>query len=110
MTYLQNADGQGQLLIGERVSPISYHVEVEERGDGYAAKVEMQAPRDWLIRQGFEKQATLVLASGDRAQITYGRELDVTDSISVVLRTDALEYRDRQELCDAFPELIGRES
>ncbi len=105
MTYVQSADGQGQLLIGERVAPISYHVAVEREGKGYAATVEMQAPRDWLIRQGFDRRATLVLASGDRAEIEVNDRLDVSDNVKVVLRTDRLEYADHGKLVDAFPEL-----
>lgn len=104
MTYVRSADGQGQLLIGERVVPISYHVAVEREGEGYAATVEMQAPRDWLIRQGFDRRATLVLASGDRAEIEVNDRLDVSDSVKVVLRTDRLEYADHGKLVDAFPE------
>ncbi|MCZ8177751.1 MAG: hypothetical protein O9309_01900 [Rhizobium sp.] len=110
MTYVQNADGQGQLLIGERVAPISYHVAVEREGNGYAATVEMQAPRDWLIRQGFDRRATLVLASGERAEIEVNDRLDVSDSVKVVLRTDRLEYPDCGKLVDAFPELESSET
>jgi hypothetical protein len=105
MTHLQNADGQGQLLIGDRVSPITYHVAVERKGAGYAATVAMQAPRDWLLRQGFERRATLVFASGRRAELEHDGTLDVSDSISVVLQTEVLEYRDHARLIEAFPEV-----
>lgn len=104
MTHVQNVDGQGQLLIGERVSPISYHVAVERRGEGYTAKVEIQAPRDWLIRQGFETRATLVFASGGRTELEHDGQLDVSDSISVILQAEPLEYTDRHKLIEAFPE------
>jgi hypothetical protein len=105
MTHMQNADGQGQLLIGDRVSPVTYRVAVERKGAGYAATVATQAPRDWLLRQGFERRATLVFASGSRAEIERDATLDVADSISVVLQTDVLEYRDRAMLIEAFPEV-----
>lgn len=104
MTHVHNVDGQGQLLIGERVSPISYHVAVERRGEGYTAKAEIQASRDWLLRQGFETRATLVFSSGDRAELEHPGQLDVSESISVVLQTEPLEYKDHEKLIEAFPE------
>lgn len=107
MTHVQNADGQGQLLIGDRLSPVAYHVTVDREGDRFAASVEVQAPRDWLIRQGFKRSATLVLASGDRAAIGHDGQLDVSESISVVLQTGPLHYDDRETLVQAFPEVEG---
>jgi hypothetical protein len=104
MTHVQNVDGQGQLLIGERFSPMTYRVTVERRSAGYRAKVEMQAPRDWLIRQGFQSRATLVLSSGDRIELEHDGPVDVSDSISVLLQGAALDYGDRDALVAAFPE------
>lgn len=104
MTHLQNVDGQGQLLIGERLSPMSYHVTVEQQEARYTATVEMQAPRDWLIRQGFQSEATLVLASGERIQLEHDGPVDVTDSISVLLQSHPVGYEDRDALLAAFPE------
>jgi hypothetical protein len=105
MTHLENADGQGQLLIGERLSPVSYHIATEDKGGRLAATVDLQAPRDWLIKQGFKRRATLVLASGDRVEVAHEDEIDVSDSISIVLKTEALIYEGAQALLDAFPEL-----
>lgn len=105
MTHLQNVDGQGRLLIGERLSPITYHVSVEGQGPRYQATVEMQAPRDWLLRQGFQSRATLVLASGERIEIEHDGPVDVSDSISVLLKAPALDYASRDALIAAFPEL-----
>jgi hypothetical protein len=105
MTHLENADGQGQLLIGERLSPVSYHVATEDKGGRLAATVDLQAPRDWLIKQGFKRRATLVLASGDRVEVGHEDEIDVSDSISIVLKTEALIYEGAETLLQAFPEL-----
>jgi hypothetical protein len=105
MTHIQNVDGQGQLLIGDRLSPMTYHVAVERRDQQYRATVEMQAPRDWLIRQGFQSQATLVLASGERVQLEHDGPVDVSDSISVMLQAPPLDYADRDALMAAFPEV-----
>lgn len=104
MTHVQNVDGQGQLLIGELLSPITYHVAVERLGSHYRATVEMQAPRDWLIRQGFKSRATLVLSSGDRIELEHDGPVDVSDSLRVVLQGKAVDYGDRDALVAAFPE------
>lgn len=104
MTVVQNVDGQGQLLIGERLAPASYHPAVTSRGNGYAVTVEMQAPRDWLIRQGFRSRATLVLASGERVEVEHDGPVDLSDNVSVVLQAKPLEYADRGALLVAFPE------
>lgn len=104
MTEVQNIDGQGQLLIGERLSPASYHLAVERSGKGYAVTVEMQAPRDWLIRQGFQSRATLVVQSGDRIEVAHDGPVDVSDNISVLLQAKTLEFGDRSALLTAFPE------
>lgn len=108
MTQLQKIDGQGQLLIGERLSPITYHVAVERQESGYQAVVDMQAPRDWLIRQGFRTKATLVLASGDRLEVEHDGPVEVSDSISVLLQAPPLDYADQAALIAAFPELENR--
>jgi hypothetical protein len=107
MTHLESADGQGQLLIGERLSPVSYHVSVEERGEQLIAKVRLQAPRDWLIKQGFKRRATLVRASGERVEVLHEDEVDVSDSLSIVLAADDLVYEAGGALLDAFPELVS---
>lgn len=107
MTYLQNFDGQGQLLIGERLSPMPYHVSIERRDQRYRAKVEIQAPRDWLLQQGFHSQATLVLASGERVQVEHDGPVTVEDSISLALNAPAIDFKDRQTLLATFPEAEG---
>lgn len=107
MTHVQNVDGQGQLLIGERLSPVTYHVAIERSGNGYRVQIEMQAPRDWLIRQGFQSCAMLVLASGHRIAVEHEGPVDVSESISVVLRAPALDYSDRDALLAIFPEVNG---
>lgn len=104
MTHVQNVDGQGQLLIGERLSPITYHVAVEHHASRYRALVEMQASRDWLIRQGFQSRATLVLASGDRVELKHDGPVAVSDSLSILLKGTPLDYDNRDALIAAFPE------
>lgn len=104
MTHLKNVDGQGQLLIGDRLSPMPYHVAIERLDEVYHARIEIQAPRDWLLQQGFQSQATLVLASGERVQVEHDGPLTVDSSISVVLRAAVKDYADRDGLLEDFPE------
>ena len=105
MAYVQNVDGQGQLLIGERLSPVTYHVAVARRDPGYGVTVTIEAARDWLLRQGFASRATLILSSGDRIEMEREGGVAVSDSISVVLEAEALGYDDRDALIATFPEL-----
>lgn len=110
MTHLENADGQGQLLIEDRLSPVSYTVKVERQDERLAAMVEVHAPRDWLIKLGFRRQATLVLASGDRVEVKHDHDIDVSDALSVVLVAEPLDYRGSDALEQAFPELKSPDS
>ncbi|PYB73987.1 hypothetical protein [Rhizobium wuzhouense] len=110
MAHLENADGQGQLLIGERLSPVSYRVVAEEADGGLAVRVDLQAPRDWLIKQGFKRRATLVLASGDRVEVVHEDEVDVSDSLAIVLKTERLVYDGGKALLEAFPELRSEDA
>ncbi|TPP07038.1 hypothetical protein [Rhizobium glycinendophyticum] len=110
MAHIDNADGQGQLLIGDRLSPMTYHVSVEKKDSTLVARVELQAPRDWLIKQGFKRRATLVLGSGDRVEVTHDGQIDVSDSLSIVLKVKDLVYRESENLLEAFPELAARQS
>jgi len=105
MTHVQNSGATGQLLIGERLSPMAYHVSVEQTEGHYRVTVEALAPRDWLIRQGFERCATLLLASGNRVELEHQERVDVSDNISVVLRAPPLDYDDHVALFAAFPEV-----
>ncbi|MDH4441783.1 MAG: hypothetical protein QE284_15515 [Rhizobium sp.] len=109
MTDLEIADGQGQLLIGERLSPVSYHVAAQKTDGRLSVTVDLQAPRDWLIKQGFKRRATLVLASGDRVEILHEDGVDVSDSLSIVLKTEPLVYNGTEALLSAFPELGPRD-
>lgn len=109
MTHLENADGQGQLLIGERLSPVSYRVTARSATGDIDVTVDLQAPRDWLIKQGFKRRATLVLASGDRVEVSHEDEVDVSDSLSIVLKSQSLVYSGKEALFAALPELRAQD-
>lgn len=103
--HLENADGQGQILIGERLSPVAYQVSVEEVDGRYRASVSLHAPRDWLLKQGFKSRATLILANGDRAEVEHASPVETSDNVSVILSAAAQSFGDHAALVAKFPEL-----
>lgn len=103
--HLENADGQGQLLIGERLSPVAYQVSVEELDGRYQAIVSLHVPRDWLLKQGFKSRATLILANGDRTDVGHDAPVDIGDNVSVILNGSPQSFGDHASLVETFPEL-----
>ncbi|WP_244618798.1 hypothetical protein [Rhizobium sp. 18065] len=103
--HLENADGQGQILIGERLSPVAYRVSVEEVDGRYRASVSLHAPRDWLLKQGFKLRATLILANGDRTEVEHGSPVEISDNVSVILSGAPQSFGDQTSLIEKFPEL-----
>ncbi|EHS52097.1 hypothetical protein PDO_1586 [Rhizobium sp. PDO1-076] len=103
--HLENADGQGQILIGERLSPVAYQVSVEEIDGRYQASVSLHAPRDWLLKQGFKSRATLILANGDRTDVGHDGPVDIGDNVSVILSGAPQSFDDQASLVEKFPEL-----
>lgn len=105
MPHLQNTDGQGHLLVGEHLSPVSYHVSVTRSDEGYSVRVTTEAPRDWLIKQGFQGTATLVLSGGGRVQLSHDGPVDVGQSLTLLLEGDPLGFGDQRALAAHFPEV-----
>ncbi|CAH0338449.1 hypothetical protein [Rhizobium sp. CECT 9324] len=103
--HLENADGQGQILIGGRLSPVAYQVSVERVDARYQATVTMHAPRDWLLKQGFKSRATLVLASGEQTDVSHDEPVEVGDNVSVILSGAPQSFSDDAALLAQFPEL-----
>jgi hypothetical protein len=48
-----------------------------------------------------------VRASGERVEVLHEDEVDVSDSLSIVLAADDLVYEAGGALLDAFPELVS---
>ncbi|WP_237369471.1 hypothetical protein [Rhizobium sp. SL42] len=103
--HLENADGQGQILIGERLSPVAYQVAAEEVDGRYQASVSLHVPRDWLLKQGFKSRATLILANGDRTDVSHDTPVGTDDNVSVILSGASQPFRDYVSLVAKFPEL-----
>jgi len=107
MGIINQADGAGQIDIGGKVSPVSYHV-IARDAEGAAAKqvhIELSLPRDWLVAHGFKRQAVLIRENGARTEVRADSQVDVSDPISIVLASDPTDVASENELSSAFPEL-----
>ncbi|MDO1582981.1 hypothetical protein [Rhizobium oryzicola] len=105
--HLGEAASNGKLNVGGGNSSVGYKVTARKQ-DGGKVKVaiSVMAPRDWLLKQGFKQDATLVRANGGELAVRHtGGELDVSDSISVTLSAAEVECDSEEQARQAFPEL-----
>ena len=107
MLMLNQADAPGQIDIGGKTWPVSYHVIARDGEDNDSAQVhiEVSLPRDWLVERGFRSEAVLIRENGDRTTIRAGDDVDSSDPISIILESDALRADDSEQLLSHFPEL-----
>jgi hypothetical protein len=108
MTSINQADGAGELDIGGKVSPVSYHVIARplDEGAGREVHIEVSLPRDWLVARGFKSEAVLVRQDGSRETVRVEKHVGVDDPISVVLTSAPKSVESEQDLGDHFPELL----
>ena len=107
MGNINQADGAGQIDIGGRVSPVSYHVIAKTADDstGKRVHIELSLPRDWLVAHGFEKEAVLIRENGSRMAVRADSMVDVAAPLSIILASEAEAVASEHELGSAFPEL-----
>lgn len=107
MTNISQADGAGEIDIGGKVSPVSYHVIARntESGAGKQVHIEVSLPRDWLMARGFEREAMLIRENGSRIAVRTDSTVDVDGPISIVLASEASAVASENEMSSAFPEL-----
>jgi hypothetical protein len=107
MANISQADGAGQIDIGGKVSPVSYHVIARnaDSGTGKQVHIELSLPRDWLVAHGFGNEAVLIRENGTRTAVRTGSPVDVGAPLSIVLASDAEAISGDNELGSAFPEL-----
>ncbi|RYC04554.1 hypothetical protein [Ciceribacter ferrooxidans] len=103
--HIENADGQGTLVIGHGRSPVTYQISAVRSGEQYTATTTLQAPRDWLLKQGFRQEALLERDGAEVIKLYRPERLDVGDDVSVSLSSEPLTCKTREELVDRFPEL-----
>lgn len=104
--HLHEVSGNGQLEVDGATSSVGYKlVASQEEGGEVRVAVSVMAPRDWLLKQGFSQQATLIRSKGARIGVAFEGKLDVTDSISVSLRAQDDVFPDLDKAREAYPEL-----
>ncbi|WP_117193339.1 hypothetical protein [Rhizobium terrae] len=104
--HLKEAGYPGQIEIGGDRSPVTYKLKARKENDGaYHVAVSLTAPRDWLLKQGFRNEATLVRQSGEQMPVHFEETLNVADNISVTLHADDAVIASMDELRKKFPEL-----
>ena len=108
MANINQADGAGELDIGGKVSPVSYHVIARplDEGPGRQVHIEVSLPRDWLVARGFTSEAVLVRQDGSRETVRVDKHVGVDDPVSVVLTSEPKAVETEDDLSDYFPELI----
>lgn len=56
--HIVKADGNGAIDVNGQVSPVIYTVSLKHgKGRAYEVDIRLMAPRDWLLRRGFERDA-----------------------------------------------------
>ena len=76
LTFAAEGSGHGKLEINGNSQPVSYElIEAREDDDSRQIRIRLSAPRDWLLKQGFNGEAVLVRDNGSR--IAVRRELSL---------------------------------
>lgn len=104
--HLHEASSNGHLDVGGQQSAVGYKLvaKQQQHGDVQIA-ISVMAPRDWLLKQGFKRDATLIRKDGSRLPISFDGELDVSDSISVSLRASDQSFPTLDAAEAEYPEL-----
>lgn len=106
LTFAAEGNGQGKLEINGHSQPVTYELVVaREEDDSRQVRIRLNAPRDWLLKQGFDGEAVLVRNNGSRIAVRREGGLDVGDAISVMLEGCDDSRIGADDLADAYPEL-----
>ena len=104
--HLKEIGYPGQIDIGGERSPVTYKLRARREDDGaFHVAVSLTAPRDWLLKHGFRREAMLVRQSGEEMPLHFQETLNVADNISVTLRAKEAVCGSFDELRRKFPEL-----
>ncbi|MBY2905361.1 hypothetical protein [Rhizobium leguminosarum] len=122
--HILKADGNGAIDVNGQVSPVIYTVSLKHgKGRAFEADIRLMAPRDWLLRRGFKRDAVLVSQSGARIPVYHddgsfhdggshhddGR-LDPADTISIELTARDESCTSEVDLMRKYPELDGADA
>ncbi|MCW0001269.1 hypothetical protein OE766_23895 [Pararhizobium sp. YC-54] len=106
LTFAAEGSGQGKLEINGNSQPVSYElVEACEEDDSRQIRIRLNAPRDWLLKQGFNGEAVLIRHNGSRIAVRREGGLDVHASVCVTLEGYDDTMSNADEMSEAYPEL-----
>ena len=104
--YLTQASYPGEIAIGNDRAPVSYKLKASKEDDGSIhVALSLTAPRDWLLKHGFRKEAMLKRNKGEPVAVHFEETLNVADNIAVTLHADESVCKNMDELHRRFPEL-----
>jgi hypothetical protein len=105
MEHLREADGAGRILLEGQQAPVSYHLTATQNGNStYGVKIELSAPRDWLLDRGFDREATLERENGEKVRVRFENKLGVDDNVSVSLEAREQLEGSITDLATRYPE------
>ncbi|MFT2210387.1 hypothetical protein [Rhizobium giardinii] len=106
LTFAAEGSGQGRLEINGHSEPVSYELIVaREEDESSQVRIRLNAPRDWLLKQGFTGDAVLVRSNGSRVAVRRDGVLDAHCSVCVTLEGYDDTLSDLGEVSEAYPEL-----
>lgn len=106
LTFAAEGNGQGRLEINGHSEPVAYELIVaQEEDDTHQVRIRLNAPRDLLLKQGFQGEAVLVRDNGARIAVRREGGIAVDDAISVTLEGYDDSPAGAAELSEAYPEL-----
>jgi hypothetical protein len=104
--HLGEADATGRILLEGQHAPVSYHLTATWEGAAdYGVRIELSAPRDWLLDHGFDREATLVRENGAKVRVRFENKLGVEDNVSVNLEARDQMQGSIDDLTAKYPEL-----
>ena len=106
LTFSAEGSGQGTLEINGYREPVAYELIVAQEEDNTRqVRIRLNAPRDWLLKQGFQGDAALVRNNGARIAVRREGGVAVEDAISVTLEGYDDSHVGAADLSEAYPEL-----
>lgn len=104
--HLTQASYPGEIDIEGDRSPVTYKLKTTKDDDGAIhVALSLTAPRDWLLKHGFRKEAVLLRKSGEPIPVRFEETLNVADNIAVTLRADEFVSSSMDDVNRTFPEL-----
>lgn len=104
--HLGEADAIGRIMLEGEHAPVYYHLIATQDGAGrFGVRIELSAPRDWLIDRGFDREALLVRENGARVRVRFENKLSLEENVSVNLEARDSLRGSLADLAKKYPEL-----